>query len=272
MAAPVQCQPAYVLHSRPYKETSALVSLLTLDYGRIDGVARGVRQKKSRNRALLQPLQPLQLSWRGDSSLKTLFDIEACGPLPMLGGRALSCVLYANELLNRLLLPQEPAPELFREYALLIAQLQQPEQLEPSLRSFEWQLLATLGYPLVFTEAATEDRPARPLQPETCYHYHWQSGFHPAAEGFPGSLLKALAEGDWAQPGALKAAKLLSRMALQPLLGDKPLLSRQLFQRPQQALPADAGDESSLSAGPAASRTDMTADQSLVFSVDTDSP
>ena len=226
MAANVHCQPAYVLHSRPYKETSALVSLLTLDYGRIDGVARGVRQKKSRNRALLQPLQPLQLSWRGSSSLKTLFDIEPCGQLPLLGGRSLSCVLYANELLNRLLLPQEAAPELFREYALLITQLQQSDQLEPSLRSFEWQLLDTLGYPLIFA-----DYQGGGLKPDQQYVYHWQSGFHPVDQGgFSGGVLQALSEQNWSSADALKAAKKLSRIALQPLIGDKPLLSRQLFQ------------------------------------------
>ena len=225
MAASIYCQPAYVLHSRPYKETSALVSLLTLDYGRIEGVARGVRQKKSRNRALLQPLQPLQLSWRGDTSLKTLSDIEACGPLPMLGGRALSCVLYANELLNRLLQPEEPVPALFREYALLIAQLQQPEQLEPSLRCFEWQLLKTLGYPLIFTEPGGDE-----LQAGRHYCYHWQSGFHPVQEGLSGELLIALRDQNWSAPDALKTAKRLSRIALQPLIGDKPLFSRQLFQ------------------------------------------
>lgn len=225
MAAPILCQPAYVLHTRPYKETSALVSLLTLDYGRIDGVARGVRQKKSRNRALLQPLQPLQLSWRGDASLKTLFDIEPCGHLPLLGGRALSCILYANELLNRLLLPQEAVPELFREYALLIAQLQEPDQLEPALRTFEWQLLETLGYPLIF-----HDFKGKPLQEEQYYRYHWQSGFHPAEQGFEGRVLLALEQQCWTLPESLRVAKQLSRIALQPLLGDKPLLSRQLFQ------------------------------------------
>ncbi len=235
MAASVHCQPAYVLHSRPYKETSALVSLLTLDHGRVDGVARGVRQKKSRNRALLQPLQPLQLSWRGDSSLKTLFDIEPCGQLPFLTGRALSCVLYANELLNRLLLPQEAVPELFREYALLIAQLQQPEQLEPSLRSFEWQLLETLGYPLIFA-----DHQGGELQADQHYVYHWQSGFHRAEQGFSGEVLQALREQNWASADALKAAKKLSRIALQPLLGNKPLLSRQLFQ-PAATTPVVSG-------------------------------
>lgn len=229
MVASVNCQPAYVLHSRPYKETSALVSLLTLDYGRIDGVARGIRQKKSRNRALLQPLQPLQLSWRGEGSLKTLFDIEPCGHLPLLGGRALSCVLYANELLNRLLLPQESVPELFREYALLIAQLQQPEQLEPSLRSFEHQLLQTLGYPILFQEAE-----GQALSPERYYRYHWQSGFQPAVDGFKGADLIALAQENWHSPDVRKTAKQLSRIALQPLLGDKPLLSRQLFQPVQR--------------------------------------
>ncbi|MBB1485425.1 DNA repair protein RecO [Oceanospirillum sediminis] len=229
----VECQPAYVLHSRPYKETSALVSFLTLDYGRIDGVARGVRRKNSRNRALLQSLQPLHISWRGASELKTLSDIEACGGLPLLTGRAVSCVLYANELINRLIMPGEAVPELFREYALLINQLQDKALLEPALRNFEWQLLASLGYPILFRQSS-----GKVIDPQGRYDYLWQSGFVINDEGIPGELLLALEQDDWSDPRALRAAKILNRAAIQPLLGDKPLLSRQLFHNGVHKAPA----------------------------------
>ena len=43
------------------------------------------------------------------------------------------------------------------------------------------------------------------------------------------SFLLAMQQGDWLDSVGLKTAKQLNRMALQPLLGDKPLLSRQLF-------------------------------------------
>lgn len=225
MTERIECQPAYVLHSRPYKESSALVTFFTLDYGRIDGVVRGVRQKKSRNRALLQLLQPLHISWKGRGDLKTLFELEACGSLPLLSGRALSCVLYANELINRLLLPYEPVPELFREYALLLAQLNDKALLEPALRNFEWQLLHAMGCPILFHRNDGE-----PLKNDERYTYHWQTGFHPDPEGVPGYLLLDLQKDDWSHEQSGKAAKWLNRIALKPLLGEKPLQSRNLFQ------------------------------------------
>jgi len=36
-------QPAYVLHRRAFRETSAIVELLTRDFGRVAAVVRGVK-------------------------------------------------------------------------------------------------------------------------------------------------------------------------------------------------------------------------------------
>ena len=33
-------QPAYLLHARAYRETSAIIEMLSLDHGRVAGVAR----------------------------------------------------------------------------------------------------------------------------------------------------------------------------------------------------------------------------------------
>lgn len=235
LASRIECQPAYVLHTRPYKETSVIASLITLDYGRIDGVVAGVRKAKSRNRALLQPMQPLHVTWRGDNNLKTLSDIESCGVPARLNGRYLNCVLYANELLNRLLLPQEACPLLFREYALLLLQLEQIQessQLEPLLRQFEWQLLKSLGYPINFVSSK-----GHRLQADQYYQYDWQSGFVLSNQGFMGQHLLQLEALQWQQTECLKIAKQLSRIAFKPLLGDKPLLARQLFQRSKASIP-----------------------------------
>ncbi|MNN96950.1 DNA repair protein RecO [compost metagenome] len=46
---------------------------------------------------------------------------------------------------------------------------------------------------------------------------------------FQGRELLALADADWAAPGALGAAKRLMRQALAPHLGGRPLVSRELF-------------------------------------------
>lgn len=228
LASRIECQPAYVLHTRPYKETSVIASLLTLDHGRIDGVVAGVRKAKSRNRALLQPMQPLHVSWRGENSLKTLSDIESCGVPARLSGRYLNCVLYVNELLSRVLLAQEACPQLFKAYALLLLQLEQvtdSTQLEILLRQFEWQLLTALGYPIHFVSSE-----GHPLSADRHYQYDGQAGFVSAKEGFLGQHLLWLQAEQWHSPECLRVAKQLSRIAFKPLLGDKPLLARQLFQ------------------------------------------
>jgi len=41
----VQLQPAYVLHHRPYRDTSRILELFTRDYGRVSVFARGAREK-----------------------------------------------------------------------------------------------------------------------------------------------------------------------------------------------------------------------------------
>ncbi|MGY8817310.1 MAG: recombination protein O N-terminal domain-containing protein, partial [Pseudomonadales bacterium] len=42
----MQPEPAFVLHTRPYRETSLLVDFFTRNYGRFRAVARGARAAK----------------------------------------------------------------------------------------------------------------------------------------------------------------------------------------------------------------------------------
>ncbi|HSM12246.1 MAG TPA: recombination protein O N-terminal domain-containing protein, partial [Lysobacter sp.] len=39
----LQAQPAFVLHTRPWRETSMLVEVLSLENGRVGLIARGIR-------------------------------------------------------------------------------------------------------------------------------------------------------------------------------------------------------------------------------------
>ncbi len=74
----VNLQPAYIIHSRPYRDSSALLDVFTAEYGRISLVARGTRRqtRKGSDNALLQPFIPLLLSFSGRSELKTLVATE----------------------------------------------------------------------------------------------------------------------------------------------------------------------------------------------------
>ena len=78
-------EPAFVLHTYAYRETSVIVEALTATYGRVALVARGVRRPRSELRGVLQAFQPLMLSWTGGGELKTLVKADWCGGLPLVG-------------------------------------------------------------------------------------------------------------------------------------------------------------------------------------------
>ena len=69
-------QPAFVLHSRPYKESSALVDLFT-PQGRLRAVMRAARGKAG---SLIRPFVSLEVELRGKSELKTVARTKAPGP------------------------------------------------------------------------------------------------------------------------------------------------------------------------------------------------
>src|SRR4051812_12720692 len=64
-------QPAFVLHSYPYKETSLIIDLFTRDFGRVALIAKGAKRPHSQLRGVLQTFQPLSSSWVGKSELRT---------------------------------------------------------------------------------------------------------------------------------------------------------------------------------------------------------
>jgi DNA repair protein RecO (recombination protein O) len=65
-------EPAFVLHTYAYRETSLIVETFTAEHGRVAMVARGAKRPRSELRGLLQGFQPLLLSWFGQQELKTL--------------------------------------------------------------------------------------------------------------------------------------------------------------------------------------------------------
>ncbi|WP_106477056.1 DNA repair protein RecO [Phytohalomonas tamaricis] len=224
----MQPHPAYLLHRRPYRETSALVDVITLEHGRLRAVARGIMRPGSRSRGRLQPFTPLHLTWSGEGELKTLKVMESHGPGAMLAGEGLLCGFYANELMIRCLPVELPVKEVFAVYSSLLEALPLPAMRAPALRRFEVTLLEALdAEPVFVTENDT------PLEMHTQYVYRGDMRrFRPALaqeQGIDGRTLKLLARGDWESPGLARVAKQLTRIALQPLLGNQTLRSRELM-------------------------------------------
>src|SRR5699024_1083870 len=96
----MQTDQAFVLHVRPYKETSALIDLFTRAQGRIRAVLRGYRSKKG---TAARPFNCLEVELRGQGELKSIARLEPAGGFLLLQGERLMCALYLNELTMRLL-------------------------------------------------------------------------------------------------------------------------------------------------------------------------
>ena len=226
--ARVEAEPGYVLHVRAYRDTSAIIDVFSRHHGRVSAVAKGLKANtkgRQRWRADLQPGNLLFLSWSGRGELKTLSDVKLNSRFP-LKGDALYCAFYVNELLQRLLHPLDPQPDIFSLYGQCLLGLSRDPEPELALRHFEFALLNQLGYGVDFS--ALDDCPAASVG------FHPEQGFllpellPPDSPRFPVADLQRIASYDF-DADSLKVAKQLSRLALAPLLGGRPLNSRKLF-------------------------------------------
>ena len=225
--------PSFILHHRPYKETSMLLELFSRDYGRVSLVAKGVRRSKKRAAALYQLYRSLNISWSGRGSLATLTDIEANGPGFALQGEAMMAAFYINELLMRLLHQHEAHPQLYNAYTMALTRLEHGESQLFALRYFEKQLLDALGYGLVLDHDLVS---GEPIDAERDYYYSIDQGpssSKPVSTDFvtvAGSTLLALDREELDEESKLEGIKQLMRLTLRGYLGDKPLASRELYQ------------------------------------------
>jgi len=228
----VDLQPAYILHTRPYRDTSLLIDFLTPDFGRVTAVSRGVRKNKTPKRQLLNPFNRLLVCWQGKTDMKLLTSFESDNHFLTLTANHLYSGFYLNELLVRLLPEMDGHNGLYFAYEQSLNALQNKDDIEPLLREFEFRLLAELGYGLDFSADARNDCA---IEAQGFYECHVQEGFFRAESYVPeqfllkGEWLLAIAAGDYSDSATRLAAKHLSRRLLKPLLGSRPLNSRQLF-------------------------------------------
>jgi len=232
-------QPAFVLHTYPYRETSVIVEALTEQHGRVALVARGAKRPRSELRGVLQAFQPLTLSWAGAAELKTLVKAEWRGGLPLPGGAALLCGFYLNELLLKLLPREDPHPLLWTAYASALQALTadaHPAAQSATLRRFEVRLLAELGYALALTHDVDSGAPVDAAQR---YHYAFDRGPRLVAEEprahsqWPivrGATLIALATEQYPDGDVAAEAKRLMRSVLDHYLDERRIFSRRVVQ------------------------------------------
>ncbi|ARU55330.1 DNA repair protein RecO [Oleiphilus messinensis] len=244
-------EPAFILHSRPYKETSLLAEVFTLNYGVVSIMVKGALRPKSQYKSIIQPLRPLLLSWQGRTGLKILTGAEPAQNIDLATGQLIQvsstlftadasgvqyyCALYINELATYLLPKQESHPLVFAAYLNCLSRLFRNDAgtesaLEHALRYYESVLLDELGYGINFRY----DISGKPINPEHCYVLQGGEGFVYARNSVPqrvfsGRDILDIGSGNYDLAGARKAAKLIFRQLLDIQLGGRRLHSRELI-------------------------------------------
>jgi DNA repair protein RecO (recombination protein O) len=232
-------EPAFVLHTYPYKESSLIVEAFSRHAGRVALLARGARRARSAIRGTLLAFHPLRLGWTGAAELATLTSAEWTGGQRALAGMALMCGFYVNELLLRLLPREDPHEALFDVYASSLARLAAGDEPAALLREFELSLLRELGYaPPLDREAAS----GAPILAAARYAYLPESGPQAVAEGgdgpqqelvVSGQTLLDMARGDYSSPQTREESRQLMRRLIAVRLAGQFLHTRDVLKELQ---------------------------------------
>lgn len=252
----VELQPAFVLQSRKYRETSLLLDFLTFEYGRISVLAKGVRTAKSRTVALLQPFKALLVSYSGKSELKTLTHVELNAEAFNLDGWGVYCGFYINELVSRFLHKYDPHPEVYAEYSDCLTALASAINttskelietagrvpaaspgsmaLEAALRVFEVNLMQHVGFALPIEYDFNNQQP---INTSARYQVQIDRGITEHPQGLvSGKTLLALTSRKFTDFQSLSEAKQLMRTVINFHLRGKPLKTREVLSKIQQQL------------------------------------
>lgn len=223
----VHLQPAFILHRRPFRETSLLLDVFTREYGCVSLIAKGVKSARSKWRGVLEPFSPLFITYRGKTELMNLQIAESAGFPVFLQKNNLTVGFYLNELLIKLLQKQDPHPILFDAYQDMIFYLAKNPLDQKILRLFEKKLLEEIGYGLPFKQ----------IEANQFYYFCGEQGFVSCSQNetiskipiFSGKNLLALHTEELDDLNVLQDAKKILRFVIAHVLGNKTIQSRKLF-------------------------------------------
>lgn len=226
---------AFVLHSRPFKETSLILHCFTQRFGSISVIAKGIKRKNAQSkRAILQPFNLLKISFTGKSDLKILCDSELLIFKPQPKANSLACCYYLNELILRALKEWQEYPELFSVYQKTIENIcsTDGEELAKLLRSFEIALITFLGLSPDWHCDVDDQK----IDASSAYEFVSESGFRKISNMrkeqsqhiLSGKTINGIAIQDYSSID-LKEAQRITQKLIRPLIGNKPLESRKMW-------------------------------------------
>jgi DNA repair protein RecO (recombination protein O) len=219
---------AYVLHAQPYRDTSRILEVFTREQGRVSVFARGVRGPKARLASLLQPFQPLLISFSSRGEAGQLISAESGAaqyPVHLPPGALLSG-FYLNELLLKLTTRHDPNAGLFDGYQEALLALTAARAAEPALRIFELRLLQEVGYGLDLTQTVA----GGPVLAQGYYHFRPADGLFATTAEHSGALqgrsLLNLVAGTLKESRELADARRVLSAALDHCLEGRPIATR----------------------------------------------
>jgi DNA repair protein RecO (recombination protein O) len=225
-------EPGYVLHTRPYTESSLLLDVFCRQYGRFMLLAKGARRQKSGMRGVLMPFKPLLLSWAGKGQLPILTAAESQGYLRDMLGKQLHAAYYANELILKLLHRFDAHQDLYDSYDLTVRSLTAGEDAGMLLRVFEKRLLREIGFGLILDhDVETGER----IKESANYRYVPQFGpvvtelANEIGMQVSGQTLIAFQEERFKTSESRQQARVLTRNLIYQQLGGRELRSRKVM-------------------------------------------
>lgn len=237
----VETQVAYILHKRPFRDTSQIIEAFSREHGRISLMSRGSRGAKSKIGGLLQIFRPLLISWQGRGEMPFLNNVEMANvKAPILLGKSQMTAMYVNELLVYLLHKNDVQAEIFDKYHDCLYALKETENIEVVLRRFEKELLQLLGFGLNLVVDADS---GEAIDESAHYAYHFEHGPVICDQNrqlknpvLSGSSLLAFDCNEIKTQQQRNEIKQLMRYVLAGHLGHKKLKSRELFRKPRTRL------------------------------------
>ena len=225
----VSLEPAFVLHTRPYQETSILVDFFTRSYGRLNAIAKGAKRPKSPLRSVLTPASKLSVSLSGKSELKTLSSVEIIDHFQLNNGLSFNSIIYVNELIIKATEKEDPHAAIFDDYEILLKKLSYQSDLvnlQQNLRNFELNLLQEMGYGIDLSRDAETNKK---IEKECIYKFYPDKGFaldrgkEASKKSFSGLDIINFKKGNFEKKETRDASKIIMRMALDFHLGSKTL-------------------------------------------------
>jgi len=214
----INFHPAFILHTKAYRESSLLISLLTHHHGRIFAIARRVRTLHSKLRGVIAPFNHLLVSLGGKSELYTLYNAEIYGQQYNILQANIFYGFYLNELVTKLVPCHIIFPQIYQDYLYTISFLAKTKHPEIYLRLFEKSLLIHLGYGLELRYTITN----APILEHKYYKYEFGNGFKDTKDFgdnvFLGKNLLLLHINNLSSYSAQDSAKRLLRIAINGIL------------------------------------------------------